>query len=77
MSEAYEVLSDDCKRALYDKYGEEVLKEGFLEGGQLHGGQRFRNNPLEIFEGFVLMSNSQDSIYDHQGKEEHGSMFGN
>ena len=58
-SEAYEVLSDNLKRALYDKYGEEVLKEGILQGGHLHGGYRFKNKPLEIFEGLVLENNSQ------------------
>lgn len=35
VSEAYEVLHDKLKRALYDKCGEEVLKEGLLENGQL------------------------------------------
>jgi DnaJ family protein B protein 13 len=38
VSEAYEVLSDTVKRAFFDKYGEETLKEGFFVDGELQGG---------------------------------------
>lgn len=35
LSSAYEVLSDEDKRKLYDKCGEEcVKKEGMMDGGQ-------------------------------------------
>ncbi len=39
---AYEILSDEKKRKLYDEYGEEGLKEG---GGDMH-------NPMDIFDMF-------------------------
>lgn len=43
ISNAYEVLSDDEKRRIYDQYGEEGLKEG--------GRQKF-HNPFDIFSQF-------------------------
>ena len=42
MQNAYEVLSDPKKRDIYDKYGEEGLKEG--------GGAEF--DPFDFFGGF-------------------------
>lgn len=57
VSEAYEVLSDPVKRAFYDKYGEEKLKEGFFSQGNLKGGYRFSGNPDEIFEKFFGTNN--------------------
>ena len=40
ISQAYEVLSDDEKRQVYDRYGEEGLKSG--------GGTQF-HDPFDIF----------------------------
>lgn len=42
ISAAYEVLSDGDKRAMYDQYGEDALKDGGMGGG---GG-----SPFDIFE---------------------------
>jgi len=62
ISEAYDVLSDEKKRAIYDQYGEEGLKAGIPEdgfpgqggGGNFHGfhggapgGQSFSFNPQD------------------------------
>jgi len=44
ISAAFEVLSDEKKRGVYDKYGEEGLKEGG-GGGDFH-------NPFDIFDMF-------------------------
>jgi DnaJ domain len=42
LAEAYEVLSDDDKRRIYDKYGEEGLK----------GGKQQFHDPFDIFSQF-------------------------
>lgn len=48
ISNAYEVLSDDQKRPLYDRYGEEGVKAGAGMGGSQ--GQAYTNNPFDLFE---------------------------
>ncbi|XP_021731811.1 uncharacterized protein LOC110698641 isoform X2 [Chenopodium quinoa] len=47
ISAAYEVLSDDKKRALYDQYGEDGLKSAV--GG---GAGAYTTNPFDLFETF-------------------------
>lgn len=46
VSEAYEVLSNDEKKGIYDRFGEEGLKQQ-----QGHGGSGF-HNPFDIFNQF-------------------------
>ena len=53
ISAAYEVLSDDEKKSIYDRFGEDGLKAGAMGGG----GGGFNNmndftNPMDIFESF-------------------------
>jgi DnaJ homolog subfamily B member 13 len=69
------VLSDPVKRAYFDKYGVEKLKQGFYEEGQLRGGYRFADNPHEIFDGFFRDQEVLGSVLDLKLNTE-GSLFG-
>lgn len=75
ISEAYEVLSDDYKRAFYDKHGETVLKEGYFSNGELKGGYHFKGNPEEIFEGFFGTNNIYSALLE-KDTDNIGSMLG-
>lgn len=51
ISNAYEVLSDDQKKAIYDQYGEAGLKNG-MGGGFGGAGMGDFTNPFDLFESF-------------------------
>lgn len=53
ISAAYEVLSDDEKKSLYDRFGEDGLKAGGMGAGGFGGAQYGDfTNPMDIFESF-------------------------
>jgi molecular chaperone DnaJ len=66
ISEAYEVLSDEKKRQIYDQYGKEALSGGMGGGG--HGGQGFSSmdEALRTFMG-AFGGMGGDSIFDMFG----------
>ncbi|KAL6334156.1 hypothetical protein AAG906_004587 [Vitis piasezkii] len=62
ISAAYEVLSDDKKRALYDQFGEAGVKSGV--GGQAGA---YTTNPFDLFETFFGPSMGGFSGMDQAG----------
>lgn len=76
ISEAYEVLSDPLRKANYDKFGEDGLKNGFFSQGEMKGGYRYQRRPFEVFNKFYLEENPLAKICDEEGRELPGSMFG-
>ena len=74
VSEAYEVLHDQEKRDIYDKYGEEGLKAGG-GGGPGPGGftYSFHGDPRETFRAFF---GTDDPFSNMLGGGMFGGMFG-
>ena len=54
IQQAYDILSDLEKRAIYDQYGYEGLRDGVPNpnGDPTGGGYQYKQNAQEIFENF-------------------------
>jgi len=78
IAEAYEVLSNPARRAIYDQYGERGLKEGVPDGkGSLSGGKyRFNNNAMEIFANFFGTSSPFADILGKVGDDAPPEFYG-
>jgi len=64
ISEAYEVLSDDKKRSIYDQYGADALKGGAGMGGGGGAGFSSMDEALRTFMGAFGGSSGSESIFD-------------
>lgn len=68
VAEAYDVLADPRKRAVYDQFGEEGLKNGVPSGsidtGAWTKGYVFHGNPLNTFRDFFGGDNPFQEFYD-------------
>ena len=75
--EAFEILSNPTTKGIFDQYGEDILKEGFPDGkGNLKGGYKFAGNATEIFERFFGSPNPFCEVYNEEGLDMQGTLFG-
>ena len=73
IAEAYEVLSDPARRAVYDRLGEFGLKDPVHTSTGLKTGYRYKRNAEEIFDAFFGQTNP---FFDSYEAPQPGSIFG-
>ena len=76
--ESFEVLSNPQFKAIYDAYGEVVLKQGFApeDKRDLHGVQyRWKGSADKIFNDFFGAENPFKAEFKQDGSDMYGSMF--
>lgn len=75
ISEAYDILCDSRKRATYDQFGEEGLKNGVpsgtIESGAWTSGYTFHGNADKVFRDFFGGSNPFQEYYDRVDGDMH------
>jgi DnaJ-class molecular chaperone len=78
LSEAYEILSDDHKRALYEKFGPKAFTAGAGTSGKFPFGMRDAERVFNVFmrQGGAFMGTPLDSAFESQFGDDDPSAFG-
>ena len=75
--EAYEILSDPEKKAVYDLHGEYGLKNGIVNSqGEAIGGFMFMGNGYETFDKFFGAIDPLATDFEIDGSDIYGSLLG-